>query len=188
MSLETYGKLVIEFFLVQQTLPTLIETLRKEQVPETAINESEALIFALFPFHVMAGCGHFGEHGIRLGDALISGATEYARNRALDTTEQLIAERLIEYAEAIFDIDELHQGRFHISENGLHKLARLVYKNITGTETYDSATLYTVSSHYTAVFSAWKGGQMLKQQYDLYLKLGDEEWLDVIKSAIDSEE
>ena len=67
------------------------------------------------------------------------------------------------------------------------KLARLAYQNMTGIETYDFATLHSVSSHYTAVFSAWKGGQMLKQQYDLYLKLGDEEWLDVIRSAIDSE-
>lgn len=188
MSLETYGKLVIEFFLVQQTLPTLIETLRKEQVPETAINESEALIFALFPFHVMAGCGHFGEHGIRLGDALISGAAEYARNTSHDITENLIAERLMEYAQVTFDIDQLNKGQFSISENGLLRLARRAYCNITGCETYDFATLYVIWSQYTAVFSAWKGGQILKQQYDNYLKLGDQEWINVIKNAINSEE
>lgn len=188
MSLEAYGKLVIEFFLVKQTLPTLIETLRKEQVSETAINELEALIFALFPFHVMAGCGHFEGHGIRLGDALISGASEYASNTAPDITENLIAERLMEYAMATFDIDQLNQGKLRISENGLHRLARSAYYNITGRETYDSATLYVIGSWFTAVFSAWKGGQRLKQQYDIYLKLGDREWIDVIKNAINSEE
>ncbi len=105
MPIETYGKHVVDFFLIQQTLPTIFDSLKRAQVPEAAINELEALIFALFLFYIMAGCGHFGEHGIRFGDALISGTAEYARNTTSDTTEQLIAERLIEYAEATFDID-----------------------------------------------------------------------------------
>jgi len=188
MSIEQYANRVIEILVIKGTLPKFIQRLRNEGTNSEKINNSEALIFSVFPFTVMATSSHFMEESDRFRTALLDSTVEHiikVSSISVIDAKQLIAKRLIEYCDATFEKDNAFLS---VSETGLHDLSRLAFNNITSGEPPGLSILMLIWAHLTATIASYEGGAVLKKHYELYLKIGDEKWVDTMSKVFESED
>ena len=180
-SVAKFAQRVVELLVVEQALPGLRAILAKEG----NLDEAEATVYLLFPFHVMAFSGHFKVDAPLLALGLVLAAVD----RAQGQTAQAVTDRLGEYGVALFDHQAIGAGRVEVAEDGLFRLARAGCRNILRRELQDPALLYEVGVACSARLTSWEGGASLKDLFDLYMQLesGDEGWVAGIRRAIHSE-
>ncbi len=177
-SIDRFADRVVELLVIEVTLPDLRSILAKEG----DLNEAEALMYLVSPFHVMSGLGHFTSAAIPLGSALTASAAKLGCSLTVET----VMRRQGEYAVPLLDAEALNKRALFISEQGLFQLARRACRHILDREIQDAALLYEVGSVWQAAFTSWRGGAGLKELFDGYLQLrsGDDEWVSSVRRGI----
>lgn len=177
MSIQQFAHRVIEIFVVRGAggLPALVQLLENCDIPSDTINQAEALIYSSFPFHTMSPCSANEQKAFQV--ALLDATAEQITNlvpMSVVEAKQFAGERILEYMHAMFDKEK---DKFQVAEEGLRRLARLAFKNITGDQPLTLDAELMITGLFAANISADKGGAVLKKQYEFYEQFGDAEWV-----------
>lgn len=177
MSIKRFAEHIVRLLVVERSLVEL----RTQFASQGELNEAEALIYALFPVHIMVGL-RIKADALPIGSALIVSVAKLAKPH----TPESVTARLQEYAEALFEGEPFRQGRLSVARDGQFHLARHACRHILGREVQNIALLHEVGADFHATFTAFNGGAVLKELFDNYQQfpLGDDKWADAIRAGL----
>jgi hypothetical protein len=180
MSIEAFGKRVIDLILFKEILPGFRKSLEDSGVRGHDLNAPELVIFLLFPFSLMV-LYSFGDESQTMRQSLIEETARKLKRRyprTRDSAEQLILDRLREYAAISVASDE---GGTSIAESGLRRLAGKAAANVVGHSEVTADLQGAFMSRFRETYESFEGGRELWSLYRDYLLKGDREWMFGVK-------